>query len=102
MGSRYNQAYLIREEYTADEIGQQIATETKTKVFCEISSIYGSEFWSAAQNGFEPDCKIVIWEAEYNGERIIELCGRRLTVYKHFIRTDGRIELYTKGRIGNE
>lgn len=102
MGNRYNQAFLIREQYEADDIGQEIAIETKSKVFCEISSISQSEFLTAGQNGIKPEYKIIIWEAEYNDERIIEIDGRRFTIYRSYSRTDGKIELYAEKRIGNE
>lgn len=102
MGIKYEKAFLMREEYEKDAIGQEISKETKRGVFCEISSISQSEFRTAGQSGIKPECKVVIWEAEYNNEQIIEINGKRFTVYRTYSRDDGKIELYAETRIGNE
>lgn len=102
MGIKYDKVFLILEEYEADAIGQEIAKETKKELFCEINSISQSEFNVAGHNGIKPECKVIIWEAEYNGEQIIEIGGKRFTVYRTYSRDDGKIELYSEKRIGNE
>lgn len=102
MGTKYDKIFLIREDYETDAIGQEIAKETKSEVFCEISSISQSEFKAAGQSGIKPECKIVIWEAEYSNEQMIELDGKRFTVYRTYSRDDGKIELYAEVRMGNE
>lgn len=102
MGIKYDKVFLIKEDYEEDAIGQEIAKETKSKVFCEISSISQSEFKAAGQSGIKPECVVVIWEAEYNDQRIIEINGKRFTIYRSYSRNDGKVELYAETRIGNE
>lgn len=85
---------------TTDSIGQIVETETTTDLFAEISSISQSEFMQAGQIGLKPEYKFKIWQDEYNNQKIVEYNGLRYFVYRTFLAKDGRIELYTEERTG--
>ena len=88
--------------YTTDSIGQITTTEKKTDVIAEVSSISQSEFMDAGQIGLKPDLRFEVWTSEYNGEENVEMDGTRYSVYRTFKRDNGRTELYTERRSGDE
>lgn len=91
---------LIAETFAADSIGNQTATETNKTVYAEIASVSQSEFFQAGQSGLKPDYKVIMWSFEYNGENIIEYDSKRYNVYRTFLRTDEKIELYLTQKAG--
>ena len=88
--------------YTTDSIGQIIPTEERLDVIAEVSSISQSEFMDAGKIGLKPDLRFEIWTAEYNGQDNVEMNGTRYSVYRTYNRADGRTELYTERRSGDE
>lgn len=97
---RNTNANLIKTAYALDEIGQQIPVETSKTVFADVQSISQNEFFKAGQTGFKPQHKILIWCFEYDGENAVELNGERYTIYRTFLRTDEKIELYLTQKVG--
>lgn len=94
-------AYLIRETYYLDEIGQPIPIEEVIEILCHIESIGQSEFFSAGQNGINADLRIVTQSVNYNNEQIIEYNGQRYGIYRTFRRNDSdEIELYCEWKGG--
>jgi len=91
---------LISKSYTVDEIGVPVATETKLARFATKSSINQSEFYQAGLQGLQPMACYTVRLTEYNGEDELEDGTERLTVYRTYNRTDGRVELYTAKRKG--
>ena len=74
--------------------------EERTDAFARIESVGQSEFFAAAQNGLKPQFKATLWEHDYDGQPIVILGGRRYSVYRTYIRTDQKIELYLSEKIG--
>lgn len=93
---------LISKTYIADEIGVPVATETKLPRFATKSSINQSEFYEAGLQGLQPMACYSVRITEYNGEDEIEDGTERLTIYRTYNRTDGRVELYTAKRKGQK
>ena len=87
---------------SVDNIGQITVIEEKTDVIATVSSITQSEFMSAGQIGLKPDLRFEIWAFEYAGETFLEMDGVRYSIYRTYARPDGRTELYTERRVGNE
>lgn len=85
---------------TVDSIGQIVEAETTTDLIAEISSISQSEFMQSGQIGLKPEYRFKIWQNEYNNQKIVEYNGLRYSVYRTFFAKDGRIELYTEARTG--
>lgn len=67
-----NELTLISEILQEDEIGNQIATEIKTNIFCNFKSIGRTEFYNAASNRLKPSLIFIIHAYEYNGEKYVE------------------------------
>ena len=93
---------LISKSYTIDSIGVPVATETKKSVYAIRSNLNQSEFYEAGQQGLKPYGVYAVRITEYNGEDEIEVGTKRLTVYRTYTRTDGRVELYATDRKGQK
>ena len=91
---------LISKTYALNEIGVPEITETKTSVYAYKTSINQSEFYQSGLQGLQPYACYVVRLPEYHGEDEIEEGTKRLTVYRTYDRTDGRVELYTTERKG--
>lgn len=100
-----NHAYkitLLTSKYTQDTIGQWIKTVEETDVFGLVSSVTMSEFYQAGMQGFKPDFRITIWMTEYHDEEELVYNDKVYSIYRTYIRDDGRIELYVTERKGDE
>lgn len=100
-----NHAYkitLLTSKYTQDAIGQWVKTVEKTDVFGLVSSVTMSEFYQAGMQGFKPDFRITIWMTEYHDEEELVYNDKVYSIYRTYIRDDGRIELYVTERKGDE
>lgn len=93
---------LISKSYTINSIGVSVATETKKSVYAIKTNINQSEFYEAGQQGLKPYGAYAVRITEYNGEDEIEVGTKRLTVYRTYTRTDGRVELYATDRKGQK
>lgn len=91
---------LISFTTTKDKYGMPIQTETATEIFCGVSSVSGSEFNAAQQNGIKPQWKFVIRSREYSGQNIVEFESKRYSVYRIYQAGLDDIELYVEEREG--
>ena len=86
---------LIGTTYTTDDIGQQIATPTRTTVPATVTSATRGEWVSAGQNNFRADLVATTPLVNYSGERIAEVGTRRYAIYRVYRDEDtDLIELY--------
>lgn len=97
---RSNVICLIRQKYTQDNTGQEIAEETEREVFCDIQSISREEFFEAGQNDITPVYKATMFKYDYNDEKIAIVFGEKLAVYRTYIKQGEYIELYLKREVG--
>lgn len=94
---------LIGRTLSFGELRQEIWTETRKEIIAEIQSISQSEFFLAGRNGLNPQLKILIYDFEYNGEEIVEVQGKRLSVYRTYKMIDSdRMELYLESKGGTK
>lgn len=91
---------LVSTSYTIDAIGQTVATQTNQDREGRIGSVSASEVERAGQAGFKADYEAVIWSAEYNGEETAIYNGKSYQIYRQYMRSDGRTELYLGQRAG--
>ncbi len=91
---------LISKSYSTNDIGVARVTETKNDVFATVYSVSQAEFYNAGQEGFKPSAVYAVRSIEYGGEDELEVNSERKYIYRTFVRTDGRTELYTRGRKG--
>lgn len=94
-------AYLVNEVLTEDDIGNSVSETSETAVFCEISSVGQSEFYKAAAVGYKPQCRLKMWQDEYNGQSLVRIGNVYYSVIRNFTE-NGTTELYLEGRVGNK
>ena len=85
---------------TIDSIGQYISNKTEVDVIAQIRDITQSEFTSAGMIGLKPAKEFRVRSWEYCGERLVEYGGVIYSVYRSYLAKDGRMELYTEERTG--
>lgn len=64
---------LIKTTYSQDEIGQQVAVETRRPAFCDLRSVSRSEWATAGQLGLNPELVATMFAPDYRGEEIVEI-----------------------------
>lgn len=97
---RSNVATLISETYSADTIGQMIATEKEREVFCNVRSVSQNEWFQGGQNGLNPEWLVTMFAPDYEGEKLVEFNGVRYGVYRTYVRDDELLELYLERKTG--
>ena len=93
---------LITTEYTQDDLGEWIETREESTVFAYVSSVTMSEFYEAGLQGFKPEFRFLVWMSEYDGQEVLEYNDKVYTIYRTYMRDDGRIELYVTEKKGEE
>ena len=83
---------LITETWAEDAYGVQQPTETSTTVFCDVSSVTGTEVAEFGRNGINPELRFTMFRYDYNGERY--------SVYRTYFARNDSIELYCEKRGG--
>ena len=84
---------LIKTVFSFDEIGNQVATEERTEVFCNVKSITRAEFYNAATTDLKPSLTFVVHLYEYNEEEIVEYKSVRYRVIRTYMTNTEEIEL---------
>jgi len=103
---------LIGQTYTVDSIGQRIATETYSTVYCQIRSVTSTEWFAGGQNGIKPTYQISMFKYEYSGELVVNIGGtvtngvltggKRYSVYRTYEAKNDIIELYLEEKAGTK
>lgn len=93
-------AQLIGVTYQPDAIGQQVPTETKREVFCEVEGIRQSEWFSAGQKGLKPQFMLTVFVDDYQGETAVEVDGVRYGIYRTYPAKHDKLELYLEKKGG--
>ena len=122
--NRNDVCILLKDSYTTDTMGQRIPTTEARQVYCEISSVTGTEWFSGSQNGLRPELRVTLFRYEYHGEETVNIggCidgqevtgGTNYTVYRTYFRRPERtpsglisgpetdeLELYLEKRTGS-
>lgn len=71
---------LISQRIKRDELGVETARETSRKVACNVFSVSDAAYYAAATVGIHPEAVLQLRKAAYQGERLVEFEGRRLSV----------------------
>lgn len=58
--------------------------EAKTTVFANQKSVGYSEFYKAAQAGYETTLKFDVYKAEYDGQKLAEYNGKRYRILRTY------------------
>ena len=92
---------LIRVTYKEDALGQQIAEETETEVYCCRQPIGRQEFYLAGQNDIEVSELFIVHPYEYSGENIVRYGDKRLRVVRTYQKNLEELELTCTEKLGD-
>ena len=90
---------LINKVMSVDSLGFPTATETKTTVFCKITSISQTEYYSAGKAGIIPEYRFSVNAIEYDGQKELEYDGKRYGIYRTYLYND-EMDLYAEYKGG--
>ena len=93
---------LLKTTYTQDDLGEWVETSEEVNVFAYVSSVTMSEFYQAGLQGMKPEYRFLIWQTEYSGEELLKYDDNIYSIYRTYLRDDGRIELYVTLKKGEE
>ena len=91
---------LIQTTHTQDEFGVWQTEETEREVFCQVNSVTRAEFFEGGRNGLNPEYMFTMFEADYEGEPIVEYNGLRYGIYRTYRGRRDTIELYAERKGG--
>lgn len=91
---------LIAVTQTQDEFGVWRTTEKARQIYCQVDSVTASEFFEGGRNGLNPEFRFRVFNADYEGEPIIEYNKQRYSVYRTYLRRDDTLELYVERKGG--
>ena len=100
---------LVSTAFTQDAIGQDIPTETKKAVFCDLQSISGNDSIRAGQQGIHAEARAIIRAQDYYGhEETVNILNDgpviragKYKVYRSYVNRD-TVELYLTESVGYE
>lgn len=93
--------HLVTESYTTNRYGVMEKSQTMRKVFAEIGSVTGREWFEGGRNGLNPEFRVRVKQCEYKGEEILVYHGIFYTIYRTYLDGD-MTELYVEKRKGND
>ena len=91
---------LISQTETYDEMGVSTITEKENLIKGNYQSISAQEFFRGGEMGIKPEMIVKVWDREYNGETLLEYEGVRYIIYRTYLVSDGRVELYCQKDVG--
>ena len=93
-------AYLLGKTITMNRLKQEVEVDTRTEIFAQKESISQSEFYKGGEAGLKPDFRLITSIIDYNGEREVELDGKKYGIYRTYERDQDYIELYCERKGG--
>ena len=93
---------LVTESYVPNQYGVLVPTKEERRVFANVTSVTGTEWFEGGRNGLNPEFRMLIFAPEYNGENILQYNGEYYTIYRTYETRTGIMELYVEKRKGNE
>ena len=93
-------AYLIGKAITKNEYKQEVETDTRTEIMALYESVSQSEFYKAGEAGLKPEFRLTTAIIDYNGEKEVELDGKKYGIYRTYEVDKDYIELYCERKGG--
>lgn len=91
---------LLTATRTQDAIGQDVENETGKTVICTVQAVSRAEWAAAGQRSLSPAAVVRVFFADYGGEKLAEMNGRRYAVYRTYQAGD-YVELYLGEKAGD-
>lgn len=92
---------LLAAERTQDAYGVWVETITERDVFCSVNSVTRAEFFEGGRNGLNPEYRITMFYADYNGETMLRYKDKTYTIYRTFLGRNDTLELYVERQGGS-
>lgn len=99
---RSTPVYLVTTVYSQNEYGVMIPNETEKRVYADITSVTGTEWFEGGRNGINPEYRMRMFAPDYEGEEVLKYNDIYYTVYRTYKARNDIIELYVEKRKGNE
>lgn len=94
-------AYLVTKAYEKDDYGVMQETITKNKIFVQVNSVSGSEWFEGGRIGLNPSLRFTTSRFDYDDEDTVLYNGKYYTIYRTYLARNDTIELYCERRKGN-
>ena len=91
---------LLATTKTQNDYGVWVETPSQRDVFCQVDSVTRAEFFEGGRNGLNPEFRMTIFFADYNGERELVYKDKRYSVYRTYQGRNDTIELYVERKGG--
>lgn len=93
---------LIRRSSSADSLGDVTFVESSREVYAKVTSSSQREWFEAYRDDIKSVFKLIIYSFEYHDEQIVEMDGKRYSVYRTYEKSRDKIELYLEQKAGTE
>lgn len=94
--------YLVSETYEKNEYGVYVSSETKRKVYANVTSVSADEWFNGGRNGLNPELRMEIFAPEYHDEEIVEYKGQNYAIYRTYLTKYNTMELYVQKKKGEQ
>lgn len=91
---------LVASTKSQNAYGVWVESKTTRDVFCQVNSVTGAEFFEGGRNGLNPEFRMTMFFADYNGERELLYKDKRYSVYRTYQGRNDTIELYVERKGG--
>lgn len=93
--------YLVSETYTQNDYGVLVPETQKRKIYADVSSVTGTEWFEGGRNGLNPEFRMRVFAPDYEGEKVIEYNNVQYTIYRTYLGRNDILELYVQRKMGN-
>lgn len=83
-----------------DEFGVWRSAPTERQVFCSVDSVTRQEYFEGGRNGLNPEYRVTMFFADYNGEDTVIYNGTAYGVYRTYHAKTDELELYVERKGG--
>lgn len=97
---QYAVVTLVSIVNTTNEIGENVALETLSDVYGQITSISSTEWFTAQRDGINCRYRVLVHSFEYDNQQYVIIKGTRYKVYRTYDNDDDMVELYLEERVG--
>lgn len=98
---RSHEAYLVSKEFVQDEYAVQHEYISERKIYVQVNSVSGSEWFEGGRNGLNPEFRFTTSRFDYKGEDLIRFEGKYYSIYRTYLARNDTIELYCERRKGD-
>ena len=91
---------LVAQTRTQDKYGVWRESRTERDVFAQVDNVTRAEFYEAGRNGLNPEFRMRVFFADYEGESELIYNGNRYAIYRTYQTRTDELELYVERKGG--